>query len=335
MQSATVLTYRKPVQGNRYGKISKGLPGSESVACNERSVRNLGDPSTSSDIEQYRRGRTYQPQEERLMGGRESDHLIVLRDGRTVHTGKGMTILCSPQRKHMQIRQADKHMQTSLRGIAKRAKEDPQHRFGNLYSLLNEANLHWCFHQLNRKSAPGIDRVNWKDFGADLLGNVSTLVTSLKEKRYKAKLVRRRYIPKPGGKQRPLGIPAMGDKLVQSAVAHILSAIFEQDFLSCSHGYRRGKGPQRAALELSQRLHRGRFRWVFDADIKGFLEPSSYCTSFHERFTFIYLKINSLICQFNLAVSDVSQKVLSKFYTLQHSFARTRFNIVPVACLLP
>ncbi len=75
----------------------------------------------------------------------------------------------------MQIRQADKHMQTSRRGIAKRAKENPQHRFGNLYSLLNEANLHWCFHQLNRKSAPGIDRVDWKDFAADLSGNVSTV----------------------------------------------------------------------------------------------------------------------------------------------------------------
>jgi group II intron reverse transcriptase/maturase len=64
----------------------------------------------------------------------------------------------------------------------------------------------------------------------------------------------------------------LGDKLVQTAVASILSAIYEQDFLSCSHGYRRGKGPQRAALELSKRLHRGKFRWIFDADIKGFFD---------------------------------------------------------------
>jgi len=172
----------------------------------------------------------------------------------------------------MQIRQADKHMQTSLRGIAKRARKDPRHRFGNLYSLINEANLHWCFHQLNRKSAPGIDGVDWKGFGADLSGNIGAIAADLKEKRYKAKLVRRHYIPKPGGKQRPLGIPVTGDKLVQSAAAHILSAIYEQDFLPCSHGYRRGKGPQRAALELSQRLQRGRFRWVYDADIKGFFD---------------------------------------------------------------
>lgn len=172
----------------------------------------------------------------------------------------------------MQIRQADQHMQTSLRGIAKRAKEDPNHRFGNLYSLLNETNLRWCFPQLNQKASPGVDAVDWSTFEADLKENVSSIATDLKGKRYKAKLVRRRYIPKPGGKQRPLGIPVIGDKLVQTAVALILSAIFEQDFLSCSHGYRRGKGPQRAALELSQRLHRGRFRWVFDADIKGFFD---------------------------------------------------------------
>ena len=84
-------------------------------------------------------------------------------------------------------------------------------------------------------------------------------------------MVRRSYIPKVGGR-RPLGILVVGDKVVQTAVAEILCAIFEQDFLSCSHGYRRGKGPQRAALELSQRLHRGRFRWIIDADIKGFFD---------------------------------------------------------------
>lgn len=172
----------------------------------------------------------------------------------------------------MQIRQADQHMQTSLRGIAKRAKEDPKYRFGNLYSLLNENNLHWCISQLNLKAAPGVDRVDWSAFERELDENICCLAQDLKEKRYKAKLVRRSYIPKPGGKQRPLGIPAIRDKLVQGAAASILTAIFEQDFLSCSHGYRRGKGPQRAALELSQRLQRGRFRWVYDADIKGFFD---------------------------------------------------------------
>ena len=171
----------------------------------------------------------------------------------------------------MQIRQADQHMQTSLRGIAKRAKKDPKHRFGNLYSLLNEENLLWSFPQLNRKAAPGVDAVDYDAFEVDLEDNIVKIVKNLREGKYKAKLIRRRYIPKTGGR-RPLGIPVVGDKVVQKSAALILTAIFEQDFLPCSHGYRRGKGPQRAALELSKRLHRGRFGWVVDADIKGFFD---------------------------------------------------------------
>jgi len=123
------------------------------VACNERSTRNSGDPSASSGKEVSHINR----KKNVLRAVRESDHLIVLRDGNADHMGKGMTVQRSPHRKHMQIRKADKHMQTSLRGIAKRAKEDPRHRFGNLYSLLNERNLHWCFGQMNRKAAPGVD----------------------------------------------------------------------------------------------------------------------------------------------------------------------------------
>jgi len=171
----------------------------------------------------------------------------------------------------MQIRQAEQHMQTSLGGIAKKAEGDPKHRFGNLYSLLNEANLRWCFTKLNRKAAPGVDAVDYETFEAELDDNISQIVDDLKDGNYKAKLVRRHYIPKIGGR-RPLGIPVVGDKVLQIAAAQILSAIFEEDFLECSHGYRRGKGPQRAALELSKRLHRGRYRWVVDADIKGFFD---------------------------------------------------------------
>ena len=187
-------------------------------------------------------------------------------------TGKGVTVQRSPQRKHVQIRKADQHMQTSLRGIAKKAKEDTRHRFGNLYSLLNEANLHWSFSKMNRKASPGIDGLDWQSYASHLTENVKELVTSLKEQRYKAKLIRRRHIPKPDGKQRPLGIPVISDKLVQTAAAKILSAIYEQDFLPSSHGYRRGKGPQKAALKLGEQIHRGPYGWVFDADIKGFFD---------------------------------------------------------------
>ena len=166
---------------------------------------------------------------------------------------------------------SEKHKQTSLRGIAKKAKEDPRHRFTNLYSLLNEATLRESFSKLNRKAAPGVDAVDYEAYEENLEANISNTVRELKDGNYKAKLVRRHYIPKIGGR-RPLGIPVVGDKVVQTAATQILLAIFEQDFLECSHGYRRCKGPQRAALELSKRLHRGRYGWVVDADIKGFFD---------------------------------------------------------------
>jgi len=175
----------------------------------------------------------------------------------------------------MQIRKAEQHMQTSLRGIAKKAKENSRYQFGNLYSLLNEENLKWCFPQLNRKAAPGIDAVDYETYRANLSDNTAKIVDELKKGRYKAKLVRRHYIPKIGGR-RPLGIPVVGDKVLQTAAAQILSAIYEQDFLECSHGYRRGKSPQRAALELSKRIHRGRFGWIVDADIKGFFDNMNH-----------------------------------------------------------
>ena len=128
---------------------------------------------------------------------------------------------------------------------------------------------------MNPKAAPGVDAVDYDGFDAKRDENIRRIVCDLKHGRYKARLIRRRYIPKVGGR-RPLGIPVVGDKLVQTAVAQILSAIYEAEFLPCSHGYRRGKGPQRAALELGKRLHRGRIRWIIDADIRGFFDNLSH-----------------------------------------------------------
>jgi len=87
----------------------------------------------------------------------------------------------------MQLRQAEKHMQTSLHGIAKRAAVSPDYRFGNLFSLLNEENLRWCFPQLNRKAAPGVDAVDYDTFETNLDENIQKIVEDLKGNRYRAK----------------------------------------------------------------------------------------------------------------------------------------------------
>jgi group II intron reverse transcriptase/maturase len=167
-------------------------------------------------------------------------------------------------------------MPTSLRGIAKRARRDKKARFRDLYGLLNQQNLRWCFYQLRKDGATGVDQVTFAEYERDLDTNLDDLVQRLKRKRYRAKLVRRKWIPKAGGKLRPLGIPALEDKLLQLAAARLLTAIYEQDFLENSWGYRPGRGPREASRVLEDQLFRGKYGWVVEADIRGFFDNISH-----------------------------------------------------------
>jgi len=163
-------------------------------------------------------------------------------------------------------------VQTSLWGIANRAASHRKHRFRNLYGLLNVESLTWCWQFLRKDAAPGVDRVDYRTYETDLSSNIGDLVERLKKNRYRARLVRRKYIPKLNGKLRPLGIPTTEDKLLQRAVVKILEAIYEKDFLRCSYGYRPNLGPQDAVRDLTRTLHFGRYHWVVEADIKGFFD---------------------------------------------------------------
>ena len=167
----------------------------------------------------------------------------------------------------------DKSMQTSLRGIANKAANDKQHRFGSLYRLLNESNLRESFYKLRKSAATGIDGVTFQSYEENLDENLANLVERLKAKRYRAKLVKRKLIPKPGSnKKRPLGIPALEDKLLQRAVADILSAIYEQDFHECSYGYRKGKSPHQALDQIRSVIYSDDISCVVEADIRGFFD---------------------------------------------------------------
>jgi len=166
-------------------------------------------------------------------------------------------------------------MPTFLQGIAKKAQEQPKHRFGNLYELLNEAFFKECWRDIRKDAAYGVDRVSAQDYEQNLDENIRGLVERLKRKQYRAKLVRRQYIPKGDGKLRPLGIPAVEDKLLQLAVTRILQAIYEQDFLRCSYGYRPNVGALDAVDWLTVKLQFGRYNFVVEADIKGFFDHSS------------------------------------------------------------
>jgi group II intron reverse transcriptase/maturase len=150
--------------------------------------------------------------------------------------------------------------------------QQPTHRFGGLYRLLNEESLRECFYGLRKAAAPGVDEVTFREYEKNLEANLKELVRRLKHKSYHARLVRRKYIPKGQGKFRPLGIPVLEDKLVQYGAAQILSAIYEADFLPCSYGYRPGRSAHDAVRALTDRLFYGRYEFVFEADIRGFFE---------------------------------------------------------------
>lgn len=163
-------------------------------------------------------------------------------------------------------------VQTSLQAIAKKASEQPGYRFRNLFGMLNEEMLKNSWQFIRKDAACGVDRVSAKEYEQNLEGNIHQLVEDLKRKRYRAKHVLRRYIPKGNGKFRPLGIPATQDKLLQLAVKRLLEAIYEQDFLRCSYGYRPGVGALDAVDKMTIKLQFGKYNYVVEADIKGFFD---------------------------------------------------------------
>jgi RNA-directed DNA polymerase len=167
---------------------------------------------------------------------------------------------------------SEQHEPTSLWSIANKAKADKRHRFRDLYRCLNAELVMHCWGDLNKAAASGVDGVSAATYAEDLHANIEALVERLKSKRYRAKLVRRHYIAKENGKERPLGIPAVEDKLVQAACAKLLTAIYEQDFLEGSYGYRPGRGAGDAVKDLTFDLQYGCYGHLVEADVKGFFD---------------------------------------------------------------
>ena len=190
---------------------------------------------------------------------RESDHLIVLRDGRAVRMGKGVTVIRSLQRKLTPDSVGPEHVEpTFLQGLSTKAGTAKAHRFQNLYGSLNESLLYQAWGNLNKQGAPGVDKVTVAQYGENLGTNIKRLVERLKHGDYRSRLIRRKYIPKGNGKVRPLGIPVVEDRLLQGAAKLLLEAIFEQDFHPVSYGYRPGIGAQQAVKDLNFELQFGR-----------------------------------------------------------------------------
>jgi RNA-directed DNA polymerase len=165
---------------------------------------------------------------------------------------------------------------TKLALISQRAREDSRCRFTSLAHLLDAGFLKRCYLELGRDRASGIDGVTWKEYGTRLDENLRDLVARMKAKRYQPQPAKRVYIPKDEHSVRPLGLPALEDKIVQRGIARVLEAIYEADFLDCSYGFRPGRGCHQALNAVDKTIMTKPVNHVIDADIKGFFDCVSH-----------------------------------------------------------
>ena len=205
----------------------------------------------------------------------ESDPFILLRDGNADYMGKGWAGSQRGQSTDTRGRNAPKQsVSSTLSALSRKAVSAPKHRFRSLYRLIDLQMLYESFRALKRNAAPGVDGVTVGEYEKNLDENLRSLLKRLIGKRYRAQPVRRRYIEKPGSsKLRPLGIPALEDKIVQHAASRILESIYESYFSERSVGYRRGKpGARQCSYQLARELYSGIYRWVVEADIRSFFD---------------------------------------------------------------
>lgn len=165
---------------------------------------------------------------------------------------------------------------SALDRVRQAAKRDKGVKFTALLHHVTPERLKAAFSELKKKAAPGIDGVTWGQYGTGLEKNVRELHDRLQRGAYRAKASRRVYIPKADGGQRPLGIAALEDKLVQRAVVEVLNAIYEEDFVGFSYGFRTGRRQHDALDALATAIERKKVNWVLDADIRGYFDTINH-----------------------------------------------------------
>ncbi len=163
-------------------------------------------------------------------------------------------------------------MSTELDRISELAKEDAKRQFCSIAHMITFGALYAAFRGLRKKASAGVDGVTYEEYERDVAGNLQTLHERLKDGKYQAQPLRRVYIPKENGKQRPISIPALEDKIVQKAMVEILNAIYEQDFLDCSYGFRPGRGQHQALDEVGRVICTRPTGWVLEIDVTAYFD---------------------------------------------------------------
>jgi RNA-directed DNA polymerase len=162
---------------------------------------------------------------------------------------------------------------SALERVRKAARRDRKQRFTALFHhVYNLDRLRDAYLALKRDASAGVDGETWQHYGETLEANLADLAGRLKRGAYQAKPVRRVYIPKPDGRQRPIGVPTLEDKIVQRSVVEVLNAIYEHDFVGFSYGFRPGRSQHQALDAVAVGIDRAHVNWVLDADIRAFFD---------------------------------------------------------------
>ncbi len=167
-------------------------------------------------------------------------------------------------------RSAGTGVPSGLDRVREVARKDKEARFTALLHHVDLSRLWAAFVAINPKAAPGVDQVTWDAYGQNLRENLEDLLGRVHGGAYRASPSRRVYIPKPDGRQRPLGIATLEDKILQRAVVEVLNAIYEEDFLGFSYGFRPGRSPHNALDALYVGITERKVNWILDADISDF-----------------------------------------------------------------
>ncbi len=182
---------------------------------------------------------------------------------------------------------------TKLALISRRACENPTFQFTSLAHFLNVEFLRGCYRSLGKEKACGIDGRGWHEYGEDLDENLANLVEHLKAKKYKPLPAKRVYIPKNDKETRPLGLPAIEDKIVQKGIARILEAIYEADFMDCSYGFRPNRSCHQALKSVNDTIMFKPVSYIIEADIKGFFDHVSH--DWMMKFLQVRIRASSLL----------------------------------------
>lgn len=271
-----------PAEGHDDAQPDEGqpyVPGSESSARSHLlPAREPGDlDGASSSVVDETRPREGDEPHSGAQYGEESDAGMVPKksaktwvtpvesaEGRAAAEGKSVARNTSPTQRGIDV-------STALRRIGQRVKEKPEEKWTNLLTHLRVPLLAEAYQRLRKDAATGVDAVTWAEYGERLDGRLRDLEDRLHRGSYHPQPVRRVYIPKGDGRTRPLGIPALEDKIVQQAVRWVLEPIYEAAFLGLSYGFRPGRGPHDALDALAVAIDQ-EVRWVLDADIRSFFD---------------------------------------------------------------